>query len=100
MLSLKYKDIKKRKQFLKEELKLKALKHFHINSLKFNKKTRKKAIIHYLKESKKISKTKLQRRCILTNRSRVSYRKFGISRVKLREMLNFNIFPGYKKAVW
>lgn len=32
------------------------------------------------------SKTKIVRRCILTGRGRVSYRYYGISRVKLREL--------------
>lgn len=100
MLSFKYKDIKKRNQFLKTELKLKALKYYYVNTLNSNKNLRKHIITYFLRETKKISKTKLQRRCTLTNRARVSNRAFGISRVKLREMLKFNIFPGYKKAIW
>ena len=47
-----------------------------------------------------ISKTKVVRRCILTNRGRSSRRPFNISRSILREMLQFSIIPGYQKAVW
>jgi ribosomal protein S14 len=100
MLSLKFKDLKKRNSFFKTELKLKALKYFFINTLHSNKKLRKQIITFFLKETTCLSKTKLQRRCIVTNRSKVSNRKLGISRIKLREMLKFNIFPGYKKAIW
>jgi len=39
------------------------------------------------------------RRCILTNRSRGSIRPFNVARSKLRELLQFGILPGYKKAV-
>lgn len=104
MLSAKYKDIKNRYFFYKEEIKKNILKHFFINNLgKKNIKpaTRKKIIKFYLlKSNLKYSKTKLIRRCILTNRSKVSNRKFGISRIKLRELLKYNIIPGYKKAIW
>lgn len=100
MISLKYKDIKNRKKFFREELKLKALKYFYINSLHSNTKAKSKLLFFYLKETQKISKTILQSRCVLTNRPKVSYRKFRISRIKLREMLKFNIFPGYKRAIW
>ena len=104
MLSLKYKDINNRQKFFKREIIKNATKFFFINSLNnklLNKKLQKKLFYYFiLKLSKKYSKTKIQRRCIFTNRPKVSYRLFGISRVKLREMLKYNIIPGYKKAVW
>lgn len=46
------------------------------------------------------SKTKVVRRCILTNRGRAISRKYNISRIKLRDMLQSYVLPGYCKAVW
>ena len=46
------------------------------------------------------SKTKIVRRCLLTYKARVMYKKFKISRVKLKNMLDLNLIAGYKKAVW
>lgn len=104
MLSLKYKDIKNRYQFYKNEIDKNALKFFFVNSINNadNSTVTKKKLTHYYinKLNTKYSKTKIQRRCLLTNRARVSNRNFGISRVKLREMLKYNIIPGYKKAIW
>jgi ribosomal protein S14 len=104
MLFLKYKDIKNRQEYYKREINKNAIKFFIINSLNkknLDKKLQKKLLYYCTsKLDKKYSKTKLQRRCLLTNRSKVSHRVFGISRIKLREMLKFNIIPGYKKAVW
>lgn len=104
MLSLKYKDIKNRFLFYKRELDKHAFKCFFINashapnlSVSEGKKLK---LFYALKLSSKHSKTKIQRRCLFTNRSRVSNGAFGISRIKLRELLKFNIIPGYKKAVW
>ncbi|MEY5042169.1 MAG: Ribosomal protein S14p/S29e [Bacteroidota bacterium] len=48
----------------------------------------------------KFFKTKIVRRCILTNRNRGVFRPYNISRIILREMLQCAIIPGYSKAVW
>ncbi|MGH8297301.1 MAG: 30S ribosomal protein S14 [Steroidobacteraceae bacterium] len=39
-------------------------------------------------------------RCAITGRSRGVYRKFGLSRVKLREVANRGEIPGLAKASW
>ena len=57
-------------------------------------------IIKKLQRINLVSKTKIVRRCILTNRGRSSTRPFNISRMVLRELLQFSILPGYQKAVW
>ena len=44
--------------------------------------------------------TRIQRRCQLTGRSRGVYRKFGLSRVKIREITNRGEIPGLSKASW
>lgn len=104
MIRLKYKDIKNRSAFYKTELNKNVLKCFFakkLNQEKISANEKEKIIYYYLSQiNTKYSKTKIQRRCIYTNRSRVSHRKFGIARIRLREMLKYNIIPGYKKAVW
>lgn len=39
-------------------------------------------------------------RCELTGRSRAVYRKFKLSRIKLRELANQGLIPGVVKASW
>jgi len=44
--------------------------------------------------------TRKVRRCELTGRSRGVYRKFRISRIKLRELAHQGMIPGMRKASW
>jgi small subunit ribosomal protein S14 len=46
------------------------------------------------------SPTRHRNRCAITGRSRGVYRKFGLSRVKLREAFNRGDIPGLVKASW
>lgn len=46
------------------------------------------------------SKTRLRRLCRLTGRSRANYRKFGVSRIMLRELAHQGKIPGMKKSSW
>ena len=41
-----------------------------------------------------------RRRCAITGRPRGVYRKFGLSRVKIRETVNRGELPGVSKASW
>ena len=43
---------------------------------------------------------RVRSRCNLTGRPRGFYRKFGLSRISLREMANKGIIPGITKASW
>ena len=43
---------------------------------------------------------RLRNRCSLTGRPRGYYRRFGLSRIALREMINNGLIPGVKKASW
>tara|TARA_B110000438_G_C15336375_1_gene445982 strand:- start:80 stop:385 length:306 start_codon:yes stop_codon:yes gene_type:complete len=43
---------------------------------------------------------RLRNRCNLTGRPRGYYRKFGLSRISLREMANNGLIPGIRKASW
>jgi small subunit ribosomal protein S14 len=44
--------------------------------------------------------TRLTRRCRLTGRSRAVYRKFGISRIAMRELGLRGELPGLRKSSW
>ena len=46
------------------------------------------------------SATRIHNRCLITGRPRGYYRKFGISRLVLREMALRGEIPGVKKASW
>jgi len=46
------------------------------------------------------SSCRLTRRCEITGRSRSVYRKFGISRIMLREMALNGLLPGITKSSW
>ena len=49
---------------------------------------------------KNASPVRLHNRCKLTGRPKGYMRQFGISRVTFREMANYGLIPGVKKASW
>lgn len=99
MLSKKIKDLKIRKEFKKREALNTTLKFLSTNYFNSNMDVPRCNVFAMIKQ-RNFSKTKIVRRCILTNRSRGSIRPYNISRMKLRELLQFGIIPGYKKSVW
>lgn len=46
------------------------------------------------------SASRLRRRCQITGRSRGVYKKFGLSRIKIRELANQGLIPGVRKSSW
>ncbi len=52
-----------------------------------------------MKREPKFSSRK-QNRCQITGRSRGVYRKFGVSRIVLRELALQGMIPGMRKASW
>ena len=46
------------------------------------------------------SKSRIRNRCSLTGRPRAVYRKFGLSRIKLREAAMRGDIPGLVKSSW
>ena len=44
--------------------------------------------------------TRLKRRCEVSGRPRGYYRKFGISRIALRELAHQGMLPGVRKSSW
>lgn len=43
---------------------------------------------------------RVRSRCVLTGRSRAVFRKFGLCRIKFRELANEGKIPGVTKASW
>jgi ribosomal protein S14 len=98
MLFRKIKDLRVRTSFKNKEILNTCIKFVNTNHLnKIEHKSRQSCFIKI--KHKNFSKTKIVRRCIHTNRARGSIRPYNISRVKLRELLQFGIIPGYKKSV-
>ena len=52
------------------------------------------------KQPRDASPSRGRNRCALTGRPRGVYRKFGLSRVKIRELANRGEIPGLSKASW
>ena len=46
------------------------------------------------------SNVRVRNRCILTGRTRGVYRKFALSRIKIRELSMSGALPGVTKASW
>lgn len=58
-----------------------------------------KRVFARMKRKPKFS-TRQQNRCQLTGRARGVYRKFGVSRIVLRELALQGKIPGMRKASW
>ena len=46
------------------------------------------------------SSIRVRNRCLITGRTRGVYRKFGLSRIKLRELTMSGLLPGVVKSSW
>ena len=44
--------------------------------------------------------TRVRNRCQITGRPRANYRKFGLSRIMIRELGNAGMIPGLTKSSW
>lgn len=61
---------------------------------------RAKAVDALNKLPRNSSTVRLRNRCLLTGRCRGYLRKFGVSRIKFRELANEGRIPGVFKASW
>jgi ribosomal protein S14 len=98
-------DIKIRKIYKRLELQKKIFKFLILNFNSNPVLVKKKAYFVYnfllfQKKQLKFSKTKLKNRCKLTNRTQGIVNTYGISRLKMREFIQYGVLPGYTKAVW
>jgi small subunit ribosomal protein S14 len=46
------------------------------------------------------ARNRIRNRCLLTGRPRAYYRKFGLSRIALRDLASEGLIPGVVKASW
>ena len=106
MLARLTKDKKLRHNFLKKEKAVKTNKFLFIQVFGKNLNSNlisKEAKLIFLKRyssNQSFSKTQFTNRCIDSNRSRGVLRTHSVSRIRLREYIQFGILPGYRKSVW
>jgi small subunit ribosomal protein S14 len=84
------------KKYAAKRAKLKEL----IRSPKSSPEERQAAQVELQQQPRDASKSRQRNRCAITGRSRGVYRKFGLSRVKIREVANRGEIPGLTKASW
>jgi len=98
-LSLINRDQKRRKlvkKFAKKREELEAI----LNNPKASEDVRFAARLKIKQLPRNANPTRLRNRCALTGRSRGYFRKFGLSRNKLREFAMRGEVPGVVKASW
>jgi len=71
-----------------------------VKNVKLSEEDRHAAMLALQKLPRDSSYTRRRNRCSLTGRSRGFYRKFGLSRSKLREIMLKGEAPGVVKASW
>ncbi len=71
-----------------------------VKNVKLSEEDRHAAMIALQKLPRDSSYTRRRNRCSLTGRPRGFYRKFGLSRSKLREIMMRGEVPGVVKASW
>ena len=98
-LSMILRDEKRKKLKTKYAKKRAALKAAVVN-LKLSDEERQKAVLDLQKLPRDSSKSRIRNRCGLTGRPRGYYRKFGLARNKLRELMMRGEVPGVVKASW
>lgn len=92
-------DVKRKKlatRYAKKRAELKAA----VVNLKLSDEERQKAVLDLQKMPRDSSKSRIRNRCGLTGRPRGYYRKFGLARNKLRELMMRGEVPGVVKASW
>jgi small subunit ribosomal protein S14 len=98
-ISMKQREAKREKLVAKHAEKRAALKAIILN-LDSSDEERWNAQIQLQKLPRDSSKSRLRNRCQITGRPHGVYRKFKLSRIKLREEGMKGNVPGLKKASW
>ena len=92
-------DIKRKKMVQRYALKRVALKEAFLNPA--NSYEEKMAAFKKLQKlPRNASPSRVTRRCSMTGRPHAVYRKFGLSRIKLREAAMRGDIPGLVKSSW
>ncbi|MCB9094958.1 MAG: 30S ribosomal protein S14 [Halobacteriovoraceae bacterium] len=90
----------KRKQLIDKQAKKRAELRKKVVDENLSDDDREEAMIKLNKLNRNGCPTRHRNRCYLTGRSRGYYRKFNLSRIKLRELALRGIIPGVTKASW
>ncbi|CEN32052.1 30S ribosomal protein S14 [Candidatus Westeberhardia cardiocondylae] len=91
-----YKRIKLAKRFFLKRINLKNV----ISNLNISEKDRWDAMIKLQKLPRDSSPSRQRNRCRITGRPHAFLRKFGLSRMKVRESAMRGEIPGLRKASW
>ncbi len=92
-------DVKRKQlsaKYAKRRAELKAI----VSNMKLDGEQRHAAQVALQKLPRDSSRSRIRNRCQLTGRPRGYYRKFGLSRSKLREAVMRGDVPGVVKASW
>jgi small subunit ribosomal protein S14 len=96
MIARNVKRAKLVKRFAARRVELKQI----IASPKSSDEERRQAMDKLKKQPRDASPVRMRSRCALSGRPRGYYRKFGLSRTKLREQTMEGNIPGVRKASW
>ncbi|MFT6270793.1 MAG: small subunit ribosomal protein S14 [Alphaproteobacteria bacterium] len=97
--SMKAREVKRAKLVKKFSVKRDALKAT-INDVNVSEEERWDAVLKLQQLPRDSSRSRQQNRCRITGRPHGFLRKFGLSRIKLREAAMRGEVPGLKKASW
>jgi len=96
MIAREQKRIKMVAKYAEKRAALKAI----MNDQNASSEERYEASIKFLKLPRNSSPSRVVRRCQVTGRPHAVYRKFGLSRIKLREAAMRGDIPGLVKSSW
>ena len=97
--SMKAREVKRAKLVMKYSVKREALKAI-ISDVNASEEERWDAVLKLQQLPRDSSRSRKQNRCRVTGRPHGFLRKFGLSRIKLREAAMRGEVPGLKKASW
>ncbi len=94
-----YRDLKRKKLVEKYAARRKELRR-KLNDASVSMEEKSNIQMEFAKMPRNSCPTRLNRRCAVSGRSRSYYRKFGISRIALRELALRGQLPGVRKSSW
>jgi len=102
MKYLKVKDINNRTKYQNKEIEIITLKFIknYLNNKQTSEIELAKSRLLLLLKKTNAEKNRILRRCALENKNKTPISKFGISRMKLKELILLGMISGYQRAVW
>jgi small subunit ribosomal protein S14 len=92
-------DVRRKKAVEKYAAKRAELKKA-VSNINLSEEERAAAVVALQKLPRNASPSRMRNRCAMTGRPRGYYRRFGLSRNKLRELMMRGEVPGVVKASW